>query len=233
MPQTFIQDKAKEAAGRAAAELIQNGMSVGIGTGSTVAFFIARLGERCKEGLQIQAVATSKRSAELAKKSGIPLLDVLDENAVEKLDMSVDGADEIDKAGQMIKGGGGALLREKIVVAMTEHMIIIVDEKKCVDALGTFPLPLEISCFCYQATLKHLKNAGFDPRMRKNKDGGLFLTDNGNFITDLHLKKPIENLDKLNTELQNITGVMETGLFLNFKPTVLIGHSDGKTTTLK
>jgi ribose 5-phosphate isomerase A len=229
MPETFIEDKAKEAAGKAAADLVQNGMTVGLGTGSTVAFFISRLAERCKEGLKIQTVATSTRSHELAKKLNIPLLD---ETTVESLDISVDGADELDKSGHMIKGGGGALLREKIVASMTKHLIIIVDEKKCVDRLGTFPLPVEISCFCYHATLKHLKSSGFDPHMRKNKDGGLFLTDNGNLIADLHFKKPIENLEKTNTELQSITGVLETGLFLNLKPTVLIGHSNGTTTTL-
>lgn len=229
MPETFIQDKAKEAAGIAAANLVQNGMTVGLGTGSTVAFFITRLAERCKEGLKIQAVATSHRSSKLAKTLQIPLLD---EDSVDSLDISVDGADEIDKFKQMIKGGGGALLREKIVYAMTKQMIIIVDEKKCVDKLGAFPLPLEISCFCYKATLKHLKNAGFDPHMRKEKDGSLFLTDNGNYIADLHLKKPIENAEALNTQLQCITGVLETGLFLKLKPTVLIGHSNGKTTTL-
>lgn len=229
MPQTFIQDKAKEAAGRAAADLIQDGMTVGLGTGSTVLFFIERLAERCKEGLKVQVIATSTRSLDLAKKLKIPLLD---ESTVESLDIAVDGADEIDKSKQMIKGGGGALLREKIVADMAKQLIIIVDEKKCVDNLGTFPLPIEISCFCHQATLKHLKCAGFDPNMRKNKDDGLFLTDNGNYIADLHFKKPIENIEKTNAKLQSITGVLETGLFLNFKPTVLIGHPNGNTTTL-
>lgn len=223
MPETYIQDKAKEAAGVAAANLIQSGMTVGLGTGSTMAFFIARLAER---KLKIKAVATSIRSAELAKKLGIPLLDEAAE-----LDIAVDGADEIDKHKQMIKGGGGALLREKIVASMAKKLIIIIDEKKYVDKLGHFPLPVEISPFCYKATLEHL--AGFDPRMRKDKDGQLFLTDNGHYIADLHLKSPIENAVKMNTQLQNITGVLETGLFLNLNPTVLIGHPDGKTTTLK
>lgn len=229
MPETFIQDKAKEAAGRAAAELIQNGMTVGLGTGSTVAFFIYRLAERCKEGLNILSVATSTRTQELAKQLGIPLLE---ESKVDRLDIAVDGADEIDYSKQMIKGGGGALLQEKIVAAMTKQMIIIVDEKKCVEKLGAFPLPVEISCFCYHATLKHLKSRGFDPHMRKNKDGGLFLTDNGNYIADLNFKNLIENLEMTDTELQCIPGVLETGLFLNLKPTVLIGHSNGTTTTL-
>lgn len=222
MPETFIQDKAKEAAGIAAANLIQDGMTVGLGTGSTVAFFIASLATR---KLKIKAVATSFRSAELAKKLGISVLD-----EAETLDIAVDGADEIDKLGQMIKGGGGALLREKIVASMTKQMIIIIDEKKYVDKLGAFPLPVEISTFCYKATLQHL--AEFSPRLRKSKDGKPFLTDNGNYIADLHLKS-IENPELINAKLQSITGVLETGLFLNLKPTVLIGHTNGKTTTLK
>ncbi len=215
MPETSIQDKAKEAAGIAAANLIQNGMTVGLGTGSTVAFFIAKLAER---KLKIKAIATSIRSHDLAKQLGIPLLEEID-----SLDIAVDGADEIDKSGNMIKGGGGALLREKIVASMAKKLIIIVDEKKQVDKLGAFPLPVEISPFCYTATLEHLKR--FNPQLRK------YRTDNGNYIADLHIKS-IDNATKLNTELQNIPGVLETGLFLNLNPTVLIGHADGKTTTI-
>ena len=229
MPETFIQDKAKEAAGKAAADLIQNGMTVGLGTGSTVAFFISRLAERCKAGLKIQAIATSLRSEELAKKLGIPLLS---EPAIETVDIAIDGADEIDKKGQMIKGGGGALLREKIVAFMSHHMIIIVDEKKCVETLGSFPLPVEISPFCYRATLKHLQINGFDPHIRKTQEGALYKTDNGNCIADLHFKKPIEDLSQVSRTLQSLPGVLEIGLFLDLKPTILIGHSNGTTTTL-
>ncbi len=217
-----IHDKAKEAAGKAAAELIQNGMTVGIGTGSTVAYFIEHLASRCKKGLKIKAIATSLKSETLAKKGGIPLLD---EKKVKTLDIAVDGADEIDPKMQMIKGGGGALLREKIVAFMAKEMIVIVDEKKYVKTLGAFPLPVEVSPFGINATLQHLKP--FFPKIRPK-----FISDNGNLIVDLHLKKKIRNAAKLDQQLKNIPGVLETGLFINIANMVIIGYEDGRTRIL-
>lgn len=229
MPETSIQDKAKDAAGKAAAELVQNGMTLGLGTGTTVAYFIHWLSIRCKKGLNITAIATSTRTAELAQKNKIPLLDPA---LVTRIDLAVDGADEIDHQKQMIKGGGGALLREKIVAAMADSTAIIIDEKKYVKSLGAFPLPVEIAPFGFNATLEHLKSAGFKPHIRMNEADKIFITDNGNYIADLRLKQNIENLELLDQKIKRIPGVLETGLFINLAKTVIIGHFDGKITTL-
>lgn len=225
MPEKKFEDKAKKAAGDKAAELIENGMTVGLGTGSTVAYFIERLVVRCQNGLKIKVVPTSLKSADLAKKGGIPLL-----STAIKLDIAVDGADEIDPEKRMIKGGGGALLREKIVAGMAEQMVVIVDEKKYVPLLGHFPLPVEIAPFCFTATLEHL--TPYHPVLRKSNNNP-FITDNGNYIADLHLSWPVLSLEDLDIALKKIPGILETGLFLNFAKTVIVGHPDGSTTTLK
>lgn len=222
MPEQFIHDKAKEAAGKAASELIQNGMTVGLGTGSTAAYFIKHLAFRCQNGLKIKAIATSSASETLAKKGGIPLLD---EKKIKTLDIAIDGADEIDCRLQMIKGGGGALLREKIIACMANEMIAIVDQKKYVKTLGAFPLPIEVSCFGIAATLHHLRQ--YHPKVRPN-----FLSDNGNFIVDLHLKKKIRHVEELDRQLKSIPGVLETGLFVNIAKMVIIGYEDGSTRIL-
>lgn len=225
MPESSIQDKAKDAAGKAAAQLIQNGMAIGLGTGSTVAYFLYHLGIRCKEGLKISGLPTSNKTAELAMKNSIPLIDPL---TVFELDLAIDGADEIDKNKQMIKGGGGALLREKISASMAREMIVIVDEKKCVEKLGAFSLPVEIAPFGLNATLKHLKSAGFYPILRSS-----FISDNGNYIADLKLNKLIDDPIKLDLQLRKISGILETGLFINLAKTVIIGHPDGNASILK
>lgn len=224
MPDSLIEEKAKEAAGKKAAELMQDGMLIGLGTGSTVAFFLKYLSQRCKEGLKIHAVATSIKSANLAEQGHIPLIDI---NKLTKIDVAVDGADEIDHNKQMIKGGGGALCREKIVASMADEMIVIVDEKKCVQQLGKFPLPLEILPFAYNATLEKIRQAGFNPSIRKKKDGAFFITDNENYIADLAFEQPLENLEDLNTLLHLIPGVIETGLFLHMAGRLIIGRPDG------
>lgn len=221
---------AKKAAAKAAAALIQDGMIVGLGTGSTAQFFIESLIERCRdEKLKIAAVTTSKRSYSQAKTGGIPLYDV---NEIIKVDITVDGADEIDSKKRMIKGGGGALLREKIVANMSNEMIVIVDPDKLVTHLGKFPLPIEIATFGYMATLHHMQELGFNGLLRLDSQGGLYLTDNGNYIVDVALKYPCVDPEAQNTLLQSIPGVLETGFFLGFAGRVLVGHPDGHVDVL-
>lgn len=220
MPKSLIENQAKDAAGKAACELIQNHMTVGLGTGSTVHYFIQHLGAKVQNGLKLSACATSKATEALAQKVGIPLVDI---NQFTSLDIVVDGADEIDPKKQMIKGGGGALLREKIVASMTRNMVVIVDESKCVKKLGKFPLPVEILPFAHLATLKKLEE--FHPKLRMTGDSP-FITDNQNYIADLHLES-IDFPEKLDELLRHIPGVLETGLFLNFAKTVIVGYSNG------
>lgn len=227
MPEMQIGDKAKEAAGRYAANLIQNDTIVGLGTGSTAAFFIKRLIQRCKEGLKIQAVATSEQSYLMAVAGGIPMIDP---NTLISIDVVVDGADEIDPEKQMIKGAGGALLREKIIASMAKEMVVIVDKHKCVKQLGACLLPVEIVPFAYKATLDKLQ--AFKPSIRK-AGNDLYRTDNGNYIADLTLNHLIANPVELNQKLHLIPGVIETGLFINMAGRVIIGHSDGTTTVLE
>lgn len=221
MPKSMIENQAKDAAGKAAAALIQNDMTVGLGTGSTVHYFIHHLGLKVKQGLNIQTCSTSKETEILAQKAGIG---VLDANQFTSLDIVVDGADEIDSKKQMIKGGGGALLREKIIASMTKEMLVIVDNTKWVEFLGKFPLPVELLPFAHRATLKKLES--FHPKLRM-KAGSPFTTDNHNYIADLHLER-INDPEELDACLHGIPGVLETGLFLNFAKTVIIGYTNGK-----
>jgi ribose 5-phosphate isomerase A len=220
MPKSLIENQAKDAAGKVACNLIQNHMTVGLGTGSTVHYFIQHLGTKVQNGLIISACATSKASEALAQKAHIPLIDI---NQFTSLDIVVDGADEIDPKKQMIKGGGGALLREKIVASMTKNMVVIIDQSKWVQKLGKFPLPVEILPFAHQATLKKLEE--FHPKLRMI-GGSPYITDNQNYIADLHLAA-IDFPEKIDELLHHIPGVLETGLFLNFAKTVIVGYSNG------
>lgn len=216
--------KGKIAAGHAAAELIQDGMFVGLGTGSTAACFITALGKRCKEGLKISAAATSKQTALQAEQWGIP---ILDPQLVTTLDVTVDGADEIDPQGNMIKGGGGALLREKLMAKASKEMIVIVDQAKCVDHLGCHPLPVEIIPFLYQTTLLRLNHKGYRGSLRLTSTKSPFITDNGNYIFDIQYNNPILDPEHEHIILKSITGVVETGLFFHIAKRVLIGYEDG------
>ncbi len=218
-------EAAKKAVGAKAAELIEPGMVVGLGTGSTAAHFIQKLGQRCKQGLSCQAVASSIASSLLAKKAGIPLLDI---DQVTSLDITVDGADEIDSQKRMIKGGGGAALREKIVASMSREMVVIVDEKKLVYRLGTCKLPVEVIPFAHQATALHLSKAGYRGTWRQNPDGSYFITDNKNYIFDIHFPEPCEYPEKEHEALLSIPGVLETGFFFNLAGRVIVGFLDGQ-----
>lgn len=217
-------DQAKKAAGRAAADLIQDSMRIGLGTGSTAFYYIERLIERCREGLKISAAATSEASRKQALEGGIPLLDL---DSLTSLDITVDGADEIDQQKRMIKGGGGALLREKIIASISKELIITVDETKIVKNLGHFPLPIEIIPFANAATANRLQKMGYQVQWR-NKDGKRYVTDNGNYILDIRLSDPCLEPEKEHERIRSVCGVVETGFFFNLAGRVLIGQSDGQ-----
>lgn len=219
------QEKIKQAVGYKAAELIQDGMLVGLGTGSTVFYFIEKLIQRVKDGLHIQAVSSSLRSTELASKGGIPLIDI---NTLSHLDITVDGADEIDHEKRMIKGGGGALLREKIVASMSKEMIVVVDESKLSAHLGRCKLPVEVIPFAHEVTHKKIEKLGYKAYFRKTQSGSLYVTDNGNHIIDITLSSPLSDPEKVNENLKSIPGVVETGFFFHLAGRVIVGFKDGQ-----
>lgn len=215
----------KKAVGYKAAELIEDGMLVGLGTGSTTYFFIERLSERCQEGLSIRAAASSQHSFNQAKLGGVPLVDI---NTITSLDITVDGADEIDPQKRMIKGGGGAHVREKIIANMSRELLIIIDESKLVPELGTCKLPVEVLPFAHMATLHHIEKAGYKGSFRKAKDGSLFVTDNHNLIIDIHFNKTRQNPEDDHETLIRLPGVVDTGFFFNLAGRIIVGFSDGQ-----
>lgn len=215
---------AKQAAGQTAAGFVQAGMLVGLGTGSTSAFFIEALGKRVKEGLKITAAATSQQTLHQAQQLGIPLMDA---DTLTELDLTVDGADEIDPAKNMIKGGGGALLREKLLAIASREMIVIVDETKLVKHLGTHPLPVEISPFAYRNTIQRMQANGYQGTLRLIRENRPFITDNENFIFDIQFSVPIKEPRREQEKLKAIVGIIETGLFFDIANRVVIGYPDG------
>lgn len=222
--QTNSLQSAKQAAGYAAVNFIQNGMIVGLGTGSTAYYFTLKLSDRCREGLKIFAVPTSEKTLKLAKENNIPLIDI---NTITRIDITVDGADEIDSQKRMIKGGGGALLREKIIAEMSETMVVVVDEYKLVKHLGKFPLPVEIVPFAYRFTISKIEELGYAGAIRLDEKGEKYITDNGNYIFDIHFTS-LSSPEIENNKILNITGVVETGFFFNLAKKVIIGFEDGR-----
>ncbi len=224
-------DKAKFVAARRAAELVEDGMRVGLGTGSTAAWLVRCLGEMVREdGLKFRGVPTSARTAELAREVGIEVIS-LDE--ARWLDLTIDGADEFDAELNLIKGGGGALLQEKIVATASDQMIVIADAAKEVDTLGAFPLPVEVIPFGWQTTqvlieetLVAMDVMGRKAGLRMNGTRP-FITDEGNHILDLHLGR-IGNARQLAMVLNQIPGVVENGLFIDICDVLVIGHGDGR-----
>ena len=213
----------KEQVGIKAAEFVTDGMIVGLGTGSTAYYFVAELGRRIKEeGLQITAVTTSRVTYEQAEGLGIPLKAIDD---VEVVDLTVDGADEVDPALNGIKGGGGALLMEKIVATNSKDCIWIVDESKQVETLGAFKLPVEVVQYGAENLFRHFEKKGYSPAYRE-KDGQRFVTDQGNFIIDLDLKV-IPDAEALAGELDRTVGVVDHGLFLGMVSKVIVGTPEG------
>lgn len=217
-------DEIKKAIGAKAADLIQDGMLVGLGTGSTAFHFIETLIARCREGLKIHAVASSEQSYAQAKAGGIPMMDI---QKVTVLDITVDGADEIDPLKRMIKGKGGALVREKIVASMSREMVVIVDESKLVPQLKG-SLPVEIIPFATQATLHKLEKIGYKGKWRHKKDNSLYITDNGNYIFDIDFSSPIKNPEEHHELIRRVPGVVDTGFFFNLAGRVIVGFPDGQ-----
>ncbi|AFQ12070.1 TPA: ribose 5-phosphate isomerase A [Bacillus pacificus] len=213
----------KQLAGEYAATFVKDGMKIGLGTGSTVYWTIEKLGERVKEGLSFQAVPTSKETAVLAQQLNIPLISL---NDIQSLDLTIDGADEIDSNLHLIKGGGGALLREKIVASSSKELLIIADESKLVTHLGTFPLPVEIIPFSWKQTESKIQSLGCQTTLRL-KNNETFITDNNNMIIDCVFPHNITNPANLHNHLKMITGVVETGLFVNMTSKAIIGTKNG------
>jgi ribose 5-phosphate isomerase A len=198
----------KQLAGEKAVEFIREGMTVGLGTGSTAYFSVKKIGDLVKNGFQIKAVCTSQATHELAVSSGITILRM---DEADHIDLTIDGADEVDPDGHGIKGRWGALLFEKIVAVNSEINIWVVDESKIVKKLGKFPLPVEVIPFGYKQVLDHFTRLGFNPVLRVD-DGREFLTDSGNYIIHLHLGV-IEDPLELDRTIRQIPGVVEHGLF--------------------
>ncbi|MDF1871683.1 ribose-5-phosphate isomerase RpiA [Vannielia sp.] len=224
-------DKAKFVAARKAVDYVQDGMRVGLGTGSTAAWMVRCLAEKIRdEGIDIIGVPTSTRTADLARELGITVTS-LDE--AKWLDLTIDGADEFDPELNLTKGGGGALLQEKIVATASDRMVVITDAGKEVTALGAFPLPVEMIPFGWQTTkalieetLINMDVLGRDTTLRMN-DEAPFITDEGNYILDLHLRR-INNPRQLSLVLNQVPGVVENGLFIDICDVVIVGHGDGR-----
>jgi ribose 5-phosphate isomerase A len=212
----------KKLAGEKAVEYIQDGMTIGLGSGSTVYWTIQKLGELVSKGLQIKAIPSSMETERLAKEAGIPLTTF---SEVSMLDLSIDGADEVDPTFNLIKGGGGALVREKFIDSLTRKFIIVVDKSKLVSNLGSFPLPVEVIPFGWEVTSKTLAELGCTPVLRK-RDDQIFISDNGNYIVDCHFSS-IDHPASLHTQLKQLLGVVETGLFINLTDLMIVGKRDG------
>jgi ribose 5-phosphate isomerase A len=225
------EDIAKFNAANAALDFVNDGMIVGLGTGSTSASFVRQLGDRVRQGLRVKGVPTSEATRNLAEHVGVPLVEI---SQVASIDVDVDGADEVDRAFRLIKGGGGALLREKIVAAASKRMVVIADESKWVETLGAFPLPVEVTRFGFaltQARIQHALHAtgcaGDEVTLRTSgKANEPVITDGGNYILDAHAQR-IPDADALGAALKRIAGVVEHGLFLGLAQTVILGKAKG------
>jgi ribose 5-phosphate isomerase A len=230
MNELSAQDRAKIAAGRRAVEeYCADGMRLGLGSGTTSHFFVRGLAEKVKEGLDIIGVPTSNATRDLALELDVPLADL---NDVGELDVTIDGPDEIDHAGSMIKGGGACLLWEKIVARASKKMVVVADDSKLVQTLGKFPLPIEVIRFGHVSTerlvTELLGDFGYaEVRLTHRMRGDeRLITDTGNYIVDAHLTQ-IGEPGRLTVELNRIPGVVENGLFVGIGREVVFGHSDG------
>jgi len=222
----MTQDQAKALVGKRAAELVEPGMRVGLGTGSTSVAFIKALGERVKTGLKIRCVASSDASHALGLSLGMDVVSLVE---LPELDVYIDGADEVAPGLALIKGGGGALLREKIVASAAKKFIVVVDQSKIVDFLGKFPLPVEVVKMALPLVEPKLTALGLHPKLRLAKDGsGPYLTDEGNYILDCACGKIVDP-QRTAAEIRAIVGVVEHGLFLKMASLALVAGDDGVT----
>jgi ribose 5-phosphate isomerase A len=217
------QEEIKRKVGIAAAQLVQDNSIIGIGSGSTAIQFIEALGERVREGLKCNGVPTSNECKEIAGNKGINLVEL---NDVAGIDLTIDGADEIDASLNAIKGGGGALLQEKMVAAASKQFVIIADHTKFVNRLGSFPLPLEVIPFGWKQVQRKIYLSHNRRSALRMKNAKPFITDHGHYILDCHFEE-IDDPVILDQKLLSIPGVMDTGLFVNMAHSALIGFPDG------
>ncbi|WP_281975381.1 ribose 5-phosphate isomerase A [Halobacillus litoralis] len=215
---TTASDRGKKAAGEKVVEYIEDGMTLGLGSGSTVYWALKKLSEKVKQGLNIRGIPSSKRTERWAEELGIPLTHYHD---VQELDLAIDGADEIDANLHLIKGGGGSLVREKIVNASARQVIIIADSTKRVTQLGKTPLPIEVLPFGWEVTAKRISDLGGKIQLRK-KNNQPFISDNGNYILDCQFEG-IPEPAVLHKQLIQLVGVVETGLFIDLTDRVILG----------
>ena len=219
----MTQDEAKLKAAQRALDFVQDGMSLGLGSGTTSTIFIKQLGERVKQGLRVQGIATSDASQRLAESLSIPITTF---DQCPELDLAIDGADEVGPDLALIKGGGGAMLREKIVAGAARRFIVIADSSKLVDTLGRFPLPVEVIQMALPLVSRKLEALDLNPKLRHHPDGSLYITDEGNVILDCacgSIPDPVWTA----SELRSIVGVVEHGLFVNMVSLALIAGDDG------
>lgn len=220
----------KMKAAERAVSFIRDGMTVGLGSGSTAGYAIEIIGDKVRQGLDITAVASSVKSERLAKDFMIP---VIDPSAADVIDIAIDGADEVDPEGNLSKGGGGSLLREKVIAYASRRFYVIIDESKLVSRLGAkMPLSVEIIPFGYELTLRHLRSQSCDPLLRQ-RDGRPFVTDNGNFIADCVLGE-IADPALLDRRIRSIPGVVETGFFpAAMVSAIFVGSSEGEVREIR
>jgi len=220
----------KKLAGEKAVEQIEDGMIIGLGTGSTIEYGLKKLGELVKEGLNIKGIPTSIRTQRIAKDLQIPLT-TLEENPV--IDITIDGADEVDSNLNLIKGGGGALAREKIIAYNSKKLVIVIDDSKIVKALGIdFALPVEVLKFGWTSTKRALEEFGCTVELRKVMGEEPFITDNSNYVLDCDFER-IENPVQVEIDINNIPGVVENGLFVGLVDEVIVGGKQGILTRCK
>jgi len=217
-----LADDLKEAAAEKALELVQEGMLLGLGTGSTSRLFVEGVGRLVASGMKVRGVPTSRATAELAASLGIPIVTEL----VGQIDLAVDGADEVDPALNLIKGRGGALFREKLVAAASKRFVVVVDESKLVKQLGEGVLPVEVLPFLWRSTAERLTALGLSLVIRGGEETP-YVTDNGNVILDVTVAEGIKNPAELALELKQVTGVVEHGLFVGMTDTVIVAGPDG------
>ncbi len=218
-----LRDAEKQAAAHAAVQLVESGDVVGLGSGSTATFAIHFLAERVRAGLKIVGIPTSKAMKQLAEQLGIPLT-TLDQNPV--IDIDIDGADEIDPQLNLIKGGGGAMLREKVIASASKRFVVVAESVKLVPHLGKFPLPVEVISFAESLVQLRIEFLGAQVTLRKQKDGAVYVTDEGHHILDCNFGE-ITDPEALNAQLHEFPGVVEHGLFIGLAEMAFVGKDGG------